>query len=155
MQPMKQKALNICGYFSYRTIIFLTVKKQQKKVKVSCKMDKLDFTIPVLGKATVQSPILLSEGNEDYVSSYVDDDHRIFYDVETTVNALNHSFVQSALLEKAGPRKIIYFEPTKVNAGIVTCGGLCPGINDVIRAIVMCLWYRYVSSRATPSCGVL
>jgi 6-phosphofructokinase 1 len=30
-----------------------------------------------------------------------------------------------------------------VHAGIVTCGGLCPGLNDVIRAIVRCLWYRY------------
>lgn len=46
-------------------------------------------------------------------------------------------------LEKAGPREKIYFNPAKSHAGIVTCGGLCPGINDVIRAIVMCLWYRY------------
>jgi 6-phosphofructokinase 1 len=30
-----------------------------------------------------------------------------------------------------------------VNAGVVTCGGLCPGLNDVILAIVMTLWYRY------------
>lgn len=114
-------------------------------------MEELDFTIPVLGKATVQSPIRFSEKNEDYVSSYVDDDQRILYDIETTVNTPNHSFAQSALLEKAGPRKNIYFEPTKVNAGIVTCGGLCPGLNDVIRAIVMCLWYRYGVRRI---CGV-
>jgi len=47
------------------------------------------------------------------------------------------------LIESAGPRERIYFEPSKVHAAIVTCGGLCPGLNDVIRAIVMCLWYRY------------
>lgn len=107
------------------------------------KMNEMDFTISVLGSETVQSPILLSEGNEEYISSYVDDDQRIFYNVKTTVDTANRSFIQSALLERAGPRKNIYFEPAKVNAGIVTCGGLCPGLNDVIRAIVMCLWYRY------------
>jgi len=46
-------------------------------------------------------------------------------------------------LELAGPRPKIYFDPSKVRAGIVTCGGLCPGINDVIRSIVMTLWYSY------------
>ncbi|MFN3407219.1 MAG: ATP-dependent 6-phosphofructokinase, partial [Caldimicrobium sp.] len=46
-------------------------------------------------------------------------------------------------LELAGPRPYIYFDPSKVKAGIVTCGGLCPGINDVIRSIVMTLYYSY------------
>ncbi|GBF51996.1 diphosphate--fructose-6-phosphate 1-phosphotransferase [Leptospira ryugenii] len=45
--------------------------------------------------------------------------------------------------EQAGPRQNIYFNPADVTAGIVTCGGLCPGINDVIRALVMELHYRY------------
>lgn len=105
--------------------------------------EELDFTIPVLGKATVQSPILLSKGTDDYVASYVDDDQYVFYDIETSVGAPSHNFTQRELLEKAGPREKVYFEPAKVNAAIVTCGGLCPGLNDVIRAIVMCLWYRY------------
>ncbi len=50
---------------------------------------------------------------------------------------------KACMLEKAGPRERIYFNPADVHAGIVTCGGLCPGLNDVIRAIVMCLWYHY------------
>ena len=37
----------------------------------------------------------------------------------------------------AGPREQIFFDPSKTRAGIVTCGGLCPGLNDVIRALVM------------------
>ncbi|MCE9500979.1 MAG: 6-phosphofructokinase, partial [Leptospira sp.] len=45
--------------------------------------------------------------------------------------------------EQSGPFDKIYFEPSQVTAGIVTCGGLCPGLNDVIRAIVMELHYRY------------
>ncbi len=45
--------------------------------------------------------------------------------------------------EMAGPRKKIYFDPSKLKCGIVTCGGLCPGLNDVIRAIVLSLHYHY------------
>jgi len=45
--------------------------------------------------------------------------------------------------EMAGPREKIYFDPSKLKCGIVTCGGLCPGLNDVIRAIVMSLFYHY------------
>ena len=40
-------------------------------------------------------------------------------------------------------REEIYFDPSKLKCGIVTCGGLCPGLNDVIRAIVMGLYYHY------------
>jgi 6-phosphofructokinase 1 len=43
----------------------------------------------------------------------------------------------------AGPREKIFFDPSKLKCGIVTCGGLCPGQNDVIRAIVMSLFYHY------------
>jgi 6-phosphofructokinase 1 len=106
-------------------------------------MQKLDFTIPVLGEATVQSPISLSKGRNDYVANYVDENQYILYDIETSKGVPAYKFEQSGLLEKAGPREKIYFDPAKVHAGIVTCGGLCPGLNDVIRAIVMCLWYRY------------
>uniref|UniRef100_A0ACD5YGE2 Uncharacterized protein n=1 Tax=Avena sativa TaxID=4498 RepID=A0ACD5YGE2_AVESA len=42
-------------------------------------------------------------------------------------------------VHRAGPRKEIYYEPEEVKAAIVTCGGLCPGLNDVIRQIVFTL----------------
>ncbi len=45
--------------------------------------------------------------------------------------------------EQAGPRQEIYFDPSKTKCAIVTCGGLCPGINDVIRAIVMEAQHQY------------
>lgn len=45
--------------------------------------------------------------------------------------------------ERSGPLEKIYFDPMWISCGIVTCGGLCPGINDVIRSIVMELSYRY------------
>jgi len=46
-------------------------------------------------------------------------------------------------VEPAGPRKRIFFDPAQTKAAIVTCGGLCPGINDVIRSVTMALFYRY------------
>jgi len=56
---------------------------------------------------------------------------------------------RSQVLERSGPREFIYFTPAHVHAGIVSCGGLCPGINDVIRSIVRCLWTRYGVTRIT------
>jgi 6-phosphofructokinase 1 len=45
--------------------------------------------------------------------------------------------------EAAGPREKIFFDPANLACGIVTCGGLCPGINDVIRSIVLSLHHHY------------
>ncbi len=45
--------------------------------------------------------------------------------------------------EAAGPREKIYFDPATLRCGIVTCGGLCPGLNNVIRAIVLSLFHHY------------
>eukprot|EP00894_Picocystis_sp_ML_P001334 jgi/Pico_ML_1/51851/g360.t1 len=38
---------------------------------------------------------------------------------------------------RSGPRSSIYFDPKKVTAAIVTCGGLCPGLNDVVKNLVL------------------
>src|SRR6202042_1501850 len=51
--------------------------------------------------------------------------------------------VDPAAFELAGPREQIYFNPGELRCGIVTCGGLCPGLNDVIRSIVFCLQEKY------------
>lgn len=47
------------------------------------------------------------------------------------------------LFEKAGPREKLFFDPSKTRAAVVTCGGLCPGLNNVIRALVLSLHYVY------------
>jgi 6-phosphofructokinase 1 len=44
---------------------------------------------------------------------------------------------------RAGPRLDLHFDPTKVRAAIVTCGGLCPGLNSVIRELVHALNHLY------------
>ena len=44
---------------------------------------------------------------------------------------------------KAGPRMKLHFDHEEVRAAIVTCGGLCPGLNVVIRELVMSLAFSY------------
>ena len=44
---------------------------------------------------------------------------------------------------RAGPRKELHFDPSKTHAAIVTCGGLCPGLNNVVRAVVNTLHSAY------------
>ncbi|MFN9911462.1 MAG: 6-phosphofructokinase, partial [Pirellulaceae bacterium] len=56
-------------------------------------------------------------------------------------------------LEPAGARKKIYFDPSKTRAGIVTCGGLCPGLNDVIRALVVELTRLYQLQKVYGFCN--
>ncbi len=46
-------------------------------------------------------------------------------------------------METAGPREKLFFDPSQLACGIVTCGGLCPGVNDVIRSIVLSLYRHY------------
>lgn len=115
----------------------------------SMKSENLDFTIPVIGRASIDSPIALSSVDDDYIANYVSDEHCILYTIEVDRTTENLAVEANSLLERAGPRKKIYFDPTKTHAAVVTCGGLCPGLNDVIRAIVMCLWYRYGVERIT------
>jgi 6-phosphofructokinase 1 len=50
---------------------------------------------------------------------------------------------EELLFEVAGPRKMLFFNPRQTRAGIVTCGGLCPGLNDVIRSLFFELYHAY------------
>jgi len=100
--------------------------------------EEIEIQIESLWPAKIPSPVKLPE------RCFVTDDYRVTLRVSL-------SYLKEALkegkeipsLELAGPRPYIYFDPSKVKAGIVTCGGLCPGINDVIRSIVMTLYYSY------------
>ncbi len=94
-----------------------------------------DFAIDVLGPRTLPSPLGLSNAMGDMVANYTLDEDRVLWDIsgrDTT-----RSF------ERAGPREFNYFRGPSVRAGIVTCGGLCPGINNIIRGLVLQLWHRY------------
>lgn len=96
-----------------------------------------DMMIDHLGVPRIQSPIAQHVGG-----NFVDDKERVLYD--DVINAGDDVSVSTKVsMERAGPRRDIYFDPSKVRAGIVTCGGLCPGLNAVIRAIVLGLWHVY------------
>ena len=79
---------------------------------------------------------------------FVPDTDRVLYDanVDRVVNKVKAT-EEVMSFERAGPRERIYFEPSRTTAAIVTCGGLCPGLNDVIRALVNELHYVYNVSR--------
>jgi 6-phosphofructokinase 1 len=103
----------------------------------------VDFSIQRLGEPRVPSTIKLSTRIGDLMANYVEDNERVLYDIEFTTDQDTEHLPPRGMLERAGPREFILFEPAKVHAGIVTCGGLCPGLNNVIRAIVMTLWHSY------------
>jgi len=103
-------------------------------------VSRFDFAIPTLGSCSIPSPIHLSRQKGDFISDYILDSQRVVYRVDVD---LTQSSQVPDLLELAGPREKITFDPGRVRAAIVTCGGLCPGLNDVIRSLVLCLWHRY------------
>jgi len=101
----------------------------------------MNTEIQSLGKASIPSP--LAEKYKNSSEAFVSDSDRIIYEsnLKTIIEKKDCSEIIS--FEKAGPRKEIYFDPSKVKAAIVTCGGICPGLNDVIRSIVMESYYGY------------
>jgi 6-phosphofructokinase 1 len=112
-------------------------------------MKKRDFAIRNLGTRSVKSPIALSTIMGDSLANYVTDEEFILYDIETQPDEPRRAYSREELLERAGAREKIYFHPSHTHAAIVTCGGLCPGLNDVIRSIVRCLWHSYGVTRVT------
>ena len=104
---------------------------------------KYDFTVESLGECKVHSPIELSRTHGNFRATYVKDTSFVRNQVNVFDTENPDPTDMSNLMEKAGPREYMYFNPAHVTAGICTCGGLCPGLNDVIRAVVRCLWNRY------------
>lgn len=106
--------------------------------------DKLyDFTIDTLGGSKIPSPIRMSSRDGDGVANYVKNTDRILFSIETVEVDGKSLPLHEDTVEVAGPREKIYFNPAHVHAAICTCGGICPGLNNVIRAVVRCFWYRY------------
>lgn len=92
-----------------------------------------DFRIRRVGQCSYGSPL------DSPV--FISDDEGVLMDA--TLSGYQGAGGEPRYLEKAGPREKIFFNPETSRAALCTCGGLCPGLNDVIRALVMVLWYRY------------
>jgi len=111
-------------------------------------MEHSDFQVKTLGTPRVKSPLIQAARNYSPLYKFIEDKERILYDIsiENYTKCLNESATPLSL-EKAGPRENIFFEPAKTKVGIITCGGLCPGLNNVIRSLVNELFYRYGVTR--------
>lgn len=102
------------------------------------------LNISCLGDREIASPLedLMTQCVPDH--EFYTDDHRILVQHELSdVSERIAGGGELPCFEVAGPRKKIYFDPEQTNCAIVTCGGICPGLNDVIRSIVMQAYYRY------------
>jgi 6-phosphofructokinase 1 len=99
-----------------------------------------DLDVRSLGERRFPSPLRLSSVRGDGVPNYVSDQAGIALAVESTAG---EAAAASLVFEKAGPREALFFDPGATRAAIVTCGGLCPGINNVVRSMVLELHHIY------------
>jgi 6-phosphofructokinase 1 len=102
-------------------------------------LSQSQLEVATLGPRCVRSPLRLSTTPGDMVGDFLPDDMRLL--VEPRFRAGEPPCPLS--LEVAGARQEIYFDPAQMKAAIVTCGGLCPGINNVIRTAVFELMHNY------------
>lgn len=97
---------------------------------------ELDFTIERLGECRFQSPMqgVRCTGDGERILY-----HSCYEDLKPFIAAGK----EPPAMELAGPRQEIFFDPGAIACGIVSCGGLCPGINNVIRAVTLSLYHHY------------
>ncbi|TWI63361.1 6-phosphofructokinase [Desulfobotulus alkaliphilus] len=99
----------------------------------------MDTEILNLGVCSLASPLRFTHGGR-----FVSDDARILKSLDLSeILCAAGQGKEPVSFEAAGPRERIYFDPARVRAAIVTCGGLCPGLNDIIRSLVIELYHRY------------
>lgn len=98
--------------------------------------EEFDFSIEDLGECTIESPLEHCQFSED-------SEHISFFSDAGAIEKMVKSGKKIPALQKAGPRHKIFHDPAWTRVAIVTCGGLCPGLNDVIRGLVMVLHFGY------------
>ena len=108
-------------------------------------MKTIDFNsdIATLGEAKIDSPLKHRIKTGEPERRFVSDESRIVVDVQLDSTAGKGSEKKTISFDQAGPREKIYFDPSKLKCAITTCGGLCPGLNDIIRSIVLELHHIY------------
>jgi 6-phosphofructokinase 1 len=105
--------------------------------------DSVDTRVESLGDCKIDSP-LLKNGYTMDSEIFVGDENRVLIQVnEKHIFQRIEQGKKPPAFEIAGPRKKIYFDPSKIRCALVTCGGLCPGLNDIIRSVVLELFHRY------------
>jgi 6-phosphofructokinase 1 len=97
---------------------------------------RLDFSIARLGECRIPSPL-------SGIRFVTDDDRVLYPSTLSELKRFQELGGEPPAMEHGGPRERLFFNPSQLACGIVTCGGLCPGVNDVIRAIVLSLYHHY------------
>jgi 6-phosphofructokinase 1 len=103
-----------------------------------------DFNVKTLGKGIIKSPLKPQNENVSLEFGFIDTNDRILYN--TTLSHFNQVTTKGETpisFEKAGPHKNLFFNSAKTKVAIVSCGGLCPGVNNVIQSLVNQLFFRY------------
>ncbi len=107
-------------------------------------IDATELIVPQLGPCTFESPLHALARTSQGVAHFIQDDDQLVFELrERHLRHLIETGSQIPFVEKAGPRREIFFDPHRTNVAVVTCGGLCPGLNNVIRAITLESHYRY------------
>jgi 6-phosphofructokinase 1 len=102
----------------------------------------IDTAIESLGLASITSPMVKRPKNDQV--SFISDTDRVLIDIDSArVMAASKGKESPPALEYAGPRRRLYFDPYKLRCAVVTCGGICPGLNAIIRSVVFELYYGY------------
>ena len=96
--------------------------------------------VQTLGPSKIDSPLLTLDNYKGY-SRFVDD--KTLVQAHVTWVDGQPPEKDGLKFEAAGPRRKIYFDPSKLKCAIVSCGGLCPGINSVVRSVVLELHHIY------------
>ncbi|HLL84548.1 MAG TPA: ATP-dependent 6-phosphofructokinase [Longimicrobium sp.] len=102
-------------------------------------LTQADLDVKTLGPGSYDSPVHLTSGGE---FAYVAEDARVLWKVQTSSAAAPPSG-PPLTFERAGMRAKLFFDPAQTRAAILTTGGLCPGLNNVVRSMVLELHYRY------------
>jgi 6-phosphofructokinase 1 len=97
---------------------------------------ELDFRIAKIGEGRITSPMMGARFTRD-------DEHVLYHSRLEESKPWIEACKEPPAMEAAGAREKIFFESSELACGIVTCGGICPGLNDVIRSIVLSLYHHY------------
>ncbi|MDR1396676.1 MAG: ATP-dependent 6-phosphofructokinase [Desulfarculales bacterium] len=104
-------------------------------------LTQADMVIRTLGPAKIPNGLHTRHGSHPSLNRYISDEEKVL------VNTLTHPSIKVAdpppMFEIAGAREKIFFDPTKLKVAIVTCGGMCPGLNSLLRSIVLQLHFMY------------
>lgn len=103
-------------------------------------IDAASTTVATLGRCAIPSPLNRSTVHGDGIGSFVPPAAKVRYGCQIDSGA---DLPGDIFFTKAGPRQHLYFDPARTRAAIVTCGGICPGLNNVIRSAFFEFHHNY------------